>query len=402
MSVATDDRTQAAMALTAPLHGALALPEIISAVLEHLWVPDLRHARLVCRLWASVGLPLIWRSAAPLALTCVPNSDGRRQYLAPYVRRLIVDSRTNSIDDLCFPQVWFLCLPSNALQEHVVLLGNCGLKLLSLFIHNPLLSVRTATFTKEASLTADEVAMVASLPRLSYLLTGENRILDICERSTADKSAATMQLLHGVVDPFPVLHWLKSTMYATTMLLVLPLMGRLTTLQVRVEWAQALNVLPAIVQSLPQLQVLRLRFKFGLHSSWATGHDVLALQRLRQLRVLDLAGLFDNGVGQFLSSAKWAAFVAHLPLLECVSMPKSLSLPPDALRILEEGCSHLLDVTLRDECDIEALDHGPRVVPCFPTLSKVKIACFSTHSDGEAYVFAGLVWFGFILTLKRA
>jgi hypothetical protein len=271
----------------------------------------------------------------------------------------------------------------------LTLLSSCGPRLLLLYIHDPHSSSSTDPYSDDASLTADKVAMVARLLHLVRLHTDEIRILDIWERSTANERAAIAQLLGGIGDPFPALCELITQMYASTMPLVLPFVGRLTTLQVKVERAQGFNVLPAIVESVPLLQVLRLRLKYELHKRNATGPDILVLRHLRHLRVLEVGSMFDNAGGQSLSSAEWVEFVAQLPLLECLRMPHSLCLPADALRVLGEGCCRLFDVSLRDECDIEVLDDGPEATPCFPNLSKLKIACFGHRGDGERYITLG-------------
>ncbi len=70
-------------------------------------------------------------------------------------------------------------------------------------------------------------------------------------------------------------------------------------------------------------------------------------------------------------------------------MPYWLRLPAEALPVLGEGCHRIFDVSLGDECDMEALSHGPAVRPCFPNLSKLEIACFGNRGDGERYVTMG-------------
>jgi hypothetical protein len=161
MHAATNVGVPAALIVAGPPHRALALPKIVAAVLEHLPLYSLRPARLVCRTWAAAGFPLLWRSMTPWALACVPSTDGQRQSIAGYVRRLTVYWRGSSADDWRLPKNVYLSLPGNALQAHVALLCNCGPQLASLHIHDPHLSSSSDPYSDAISLTAEELAMLA-------------------------------------------------------------------------------------------------------------------------------------------------------------------------------------------------------------------------------------------------
>jgi hypothetical protein len=99
--------------------------------------------------------------------------------------------------------------------------------------------------------------------------------------------------------------------------------------------------------------------------------------------------MFESMVSKLLSSANWAEFVAQMLLLECLRMPHSLYLLANVLRIQVDNCHRLCNVSLHDEYNMEALNDGLAVMPCFSYLLKLKIDCFGNHGNGKRYVTLG-------------
>jgi hypothetical protein len=72
-------------------------------------------------------------------------------------------------------------------------------------------------------------------------------------------------------------------------------------LHVKVEQPAGHNVLRAIVEGLPLLQDLQIRF--NIHSN-ATALELHELRSLPHLCVLEFSGLFERATGQSLSNAQ--------------------------------------------------------------------------------------------------
>jgi hypothetical protein len=306
--------------------------------------------------------------------------------VANYVRRLTLVNRDASVDDCSLPQVRYISLPGFNVFEHAALINMCGPTLKSIHIADPHTSSSSDPYDEEPPLRTAEVTLLARLPSLVTLRTEDIQIFSGWEVSDPKRRAATMQQLSGVPDLFPSLRALHTEMCASTLPLLLPLVGRLTTLQVRVDQATELNVLQAVADGLPLLQVLQLKFLYHGHSSNATVPAFLELQRLVHLRVLEVDGLFDEREGMGLTSDEWAGFVGRLCHLECLKMPHNLALPSDALRVLGENCRRLSEVSLRGPSTLESLDGEGVITPCFPSLTRLRVKCFGDRQIDERYV----------------
>jgi hypothetical protein len=345
-----------------------ALPELCSAIFEHLETKTIYGVVRVCHTWAAHGLKLLWRDVPAAALQVQP-CFGNYDYHS-FIRRLSMneaDADDRKLRQWTFPRLRHLSMEPLYVKRNpsqaAWLLDCCGPALGSFtIVCNPL---------DLGFYDGLDFQVISALARHTSLLDVR---IDIGISSDDDRNAITGAL--SSPGAFRCVQSFTAAMCPWILPCLVSTLASVATLDLRV--VDGADGVLAVVSRVYRLRHLSLTFA---QTVTLAADELLELRSLTQLRSLHMYADYDVTYDYFcvinapsFGDGECAALVAKLPELREWSVRSRLGLSPAGFAVFGTHCRKLERLTVRAESDLAVLRAVATPAPLFPAMQYLELA----------------------------